>query len=87
LFTILLYKELKVPLIGDALESLKPTIRIWYYSQGIHNQRGYEFHRPTEIGKFSFAFPLAGHFNLDVYVLNIPTINKHTIKKLYAELP
>jgi chaperone BCS1 len=42
---------------------------------------------PPETGKSSFAFPLAGHFNLDVYVPNIPTLNNHTIKKLYTELP
>jgi chaperone BCS1 len=45
------------------------------------------FHRPPETGKSNFALPLAGHFNLDVHVLDIPTLNNRTMKNRYAETP
>ncbi|KAH8724111.1 BCS1 N terminal-domain-containing protein [Phaeosphaeriaceae sp. PMI808] len=85
--TVVLNEESKKLLLDDASEFLKPTTRTWYSNRGIHYQRGYIFYGPPGTGKSSFALSIAGHFDLDVYVLNIPTLNNHTLQKLFTELP
>ncbi|KAF2191745.1 P-loop containing nucleoside triphosphate hydrolase protein [Zopfia rhizophila CBS 207.26] len=85
--TVVLNKELKKMLLDDASDFLNPATQTWYSTRGIHHQRGYIFHGPPGTGKSSFAFSIAGHFDLDIYVLNIPTLNNHTLKTLFTELP
>ncbi|KAF2176611.1 P-loop containing nucleoside triphosphate hydrolase protein [Zopfia rhizophila CBS 207.26] len=65
--TVVLNKELKKMLLDDASDFLNPATQTWYTTRGIHYQRGYIFHGPPGTGKSSFAFSIAGHFDLDIY--------------------
>ncbi|KAF2194997.1 putative mitochondrial chaperone bcs1 [Zopfia rhizophila CBS 207.26] len=85
--TVVLNNELKEMLVGDISDFLNPTTRKWYSTRSIPYKRGYLFHGPPGTGKSSFSFSLAGQFDLDLYILNIPTLDNHSLKALFEELP
>ncbi|PVH98633.1 mitochondrial chaperone BCS1 [Periconia macrospinosa] len=85
--TVVLNNELKKMLVGDISDFLNPTTRKWYSTRGIPYKRGYLFYGPPGTGKSSFSFSLAGQFDLDLYILNIPTLDNHSLKTLFEELP
>jgi chaperone BCS1 len=59
----------------------------WYGSLGIPYQRGYLFYGEPGNGKTSLVVALAGHFNRDVYILNLSQVTDSLIMGLMAELP
>lgn len=85
--TVIINRELKKTLLDDVTEFLGPQTRTWYSRRGLPYQRGYLLHGPPGTGKSSLCLSMAGHFDLDVYVLTMSSLNDHSLKSLFAELP
>lgn len=85
--TVIIDKKLKEMLLGDVAEFLDPKTRTWYSRRGLPYQRGYLLHGPPGTGKSSLCLSIAGHFDLDVYVLTMSGLDDHSLKSLFAELP
>lgn len=85
--TVIIDKKLKKMLLDDVAEFLNPRTRTWYSRRGLPYQRGYLLHGPPGTGKSSLCLSIAGHFDLDVYVLTMSSLNDHSLKLLFAELP
>ncbi|KAF1972043.1 putative mitochondrial chaperone bcs1 [Bimuria novae-zelandiae CBS 107.79] len=85
--TVIIDKKLKDMLLDDVSEFLDPKTRTWYTRRGLPYQRGYLLHGPPGTGKSSLCLSIAGHFDLDVYVLTMSSLNNHSLKSLFAELP
>ncbi|KAH8695736.1 mitochondrial chaperone bcs1 [Phaeosphaeriaceae sp. PMI808] len=85
--TVVLNKKVKDVLVNDISEFLDPITRSWYSERAISYQRGYLLYGPPGTGKSSFSFSIAGRFDLDIYILNISSLNDSKIKTLFAELP
>jgi chaperone BCS1 len=85
--TVIINRKLKEMLLGAVSEFLDPKTRTWYSRRGLPYQRGYLLHRPPGTGKSSLCLSIAGHFDLDVYVLTKSSLNDHSLKSLFAELP
>ncbi|KAF2177325.1 hypothetical protein K469DRAFT_809530, partial [Zopfia rhizophila CBS 207.26] len=85
--TVIINEKLKEMLLGDVAEFLNPKVRKWYSKRGISYQRGYLFYGPPGTGKSSFRFSIAGKFDLDIYILNISSLDNRNLKFPFAELP
>ncbi|PVH92388.1 putative mitochondrial chaperone bcs1 [Periconia macrospinosa] len=85
--TVIIDRKLKKMLLDDVAEFLDPKTRTWYSRRGLPYQRGYLLHGPPGTGKSSLCLSIAGHFDLDVYVLTMSSLNDHSLKLLFAELP
>ncbi|KAL5405118.1 hypothetical protein PMIN04_012421 [Paraphaeosphaeria minitans] len=85
--TVVIKERVKNMLIDDVTDFLKPRTRSWYYERSLPYQRGYLFHGRPGTGKSSFSLSIAGRFNLELYVLSIPTLNDRSLKTLFDELP
>lgn len=68
-------------------EFLNPTARSWYSECGLPYQREYLLCSPPGTGKSSFSLSVAGHFDLDLYVLSMSGLSNHSLKTLFADLP
>ncbi|KAK6086536.1 mitochondrial chaperone bcs1 [Seiridium cupressi] len=88
LSTIHLEERLKDDVISDINHYLKPETRQFYLDRGIPYRRGYLLYGPPGTGKSSFAFALAGHFQLALCVLNLPAVHGDTdLEKLFVKIP
>ncbi|KAL5373610.1 hypothetical protein PMIN06_012491 [Paraphaeosphaeria minitans] len=85
--TVVIKEDLKKMLIDDVAEFLDPQTRSWYYARSLPYQRGYLFYGLPGTGKSSFSLSIAGRFDLDLYVLSIPSLSDRSLKTLFAELP
>lgn len=61
----------KSRLIKDITKYLSDDTKDWYARRGIPYRRGYLFHGPPGTGKTSLSMAIAGHFNIDLYVLSL----------------
>lgn len=61
----------KSKLIKDITKYLSDDTKDWYARRGIPYRRGYLFHGPPGTGKTSLSMAIAGHFNIDLYVLSL----------------
>ncbi|KAK9419481.1 hypothetical protein SUNI508_07456 [Seiridium unicorne] len=88
LSTIHLEERLKDDVISDINRYLMPETRQFYLDRGIPYRRGYLLYGPPGTGKSSFAFALAGHFQLALCVLNLPAVHGDTdLEKLFVKIP
>ncbi|KAF2005431.1 P-loop containing nucleoside triphosphate hydrolase protein [Amniculicola lignicola CBS 123094] len=85
--TVIINTKLKEMLLSDVAEFLDPKTRTWYSRHSLPYQRGYLLHGPPGTGKSSLCLSIAGHFDLDVYVLTMSSLNDDNLKSLFAELP
>ncbi|MCJ1384683.1 hypothetical protein MMC17_007801 [Xylographa soralifera] len=69
--TIDLDLKTKEQLIEDIQRYLQPASVRFYATRGIPHRRGYLFHGPPGTGKTSMSVALAGHFQLDLYIINL----------------
>ncbi|KAK5076656.1 hypothetical protein LTR64_005866 [Lithohypha guttulata] len=61
----------KTKLVKDLKKYLSDETKEWYARRGIPYRRGYLFHGPPGTGKTSLSMAIAGHFNIDLYVLSL----------------
>ncbi|MCJ1387787.1 hypothetical protein MMC18_000630 [Xylographa bjoerkii] len=74
--TIDLDLKTKQQLVEDIQKYLEPASVRFYATRGIPHRRGYLFHGPPGTGKTSMSVALAGHFQLDLYIMNLAAFNK-----------
>lgn len=85
--TIVLPENVKADFLNDVAEYLDPNARAWYAERDLPYRRGYLLHGQPGTGKSSLSFAAAGHFDLDVYVLNLAKVSDSTLQRLMAKLP
>lgn len=85
--TVVIQESAKNMLINDVADFLKAETRAWYHKRDLPYQRGYLFYGPPGTGKSSLSLSIAGRFNLDLYVLSIPSLNDRSLRTLFDELP
>lgn len=73
--TVILDKRRKLELLEDIEKFLNPISQRWYSSRGIPYPKGYLLYGPPGTGKSSLSLSIAGHFGLDIYILNLSSIN------------
>ncbi|KAJ0160935.1 putative mitochondrial chaperone BCS1-B [Colletotrichum tanaceti] len=78
----------KEELVADIETYLHHKTRRFYTERGIPYRRGYLFHGPPGTGKTSLSLALAGRFNLELYLLHIPSIRDDSdLENLFTALP
>ncbi|TLD03308.1 uncharacterized protein PgNI_12271 [Pyricularia grisea] len=88
LSTVYLDEGEKNRLVEDIREYLRPQTRNFYRDRGVPYRRGYLLHGPPGTGKSSLSLALASEFNLDVYMLEIPSLRSDIeLKALFTQLP
>jgi chaperone BCS1 len=85
--TVILNKEEKTALLEDVKSFLDLESRVWYSVRGIPYRRGYLLYGPPGTGKSSLSLSIAGEFDLDIYILNISSVDEDSLRGLFAELP
>ncbi|EAQ90064.1 hypothetical protein CHGG_06683 [Chaetomium globosum CBS 148.51] len=69
--TVVMDEEDKEGLLRDIESFLDPGALTWHANRGIPYRRGYLLYGPPGTGKSSLCLSLAGHFGLDMYILNL----------------
>jgi chaperone BCS1 len=69
--TVVLERKEKNKILDDMSQFLARKTELWYERKGIPWRRGYLFHGIPGAGKTTLAFALSGHFDMDVYVVNL----------------
>ncbi|OAA71745.1 bcs1 [Akanthomyces lecanii RCEF 1005] len=87
LSTVMLPENQKEALINDVREFVSPATREWYCQKNFAYRRGYLFYGPPGTGKSSLSSAIAGEFEMDIYTINIPSVDDQTLTKLFNELP
>ncbi|KAK5282860.1 hypothetical protein LTS03_011482 [Exophiala xenobiotica] len=85
--TVILDETVKSLLLRDLSDFFEPTAPGWYSDRGIPYQRGYLWHGPPGTGKSSLSLSIAGEFGLDIYVVNLSSIDDKDLSTLFSELP
>ncbi|OLN96283.1 putative mitochondrial chaperone BCS1-B 1 [Colletotrichum chlorophyti] len=81
-------EKTKRELVADIETYLNHATRKFYTERGIPYRRGYLFHGPPGTGKTSLSLALASYFNLELYLLHIPSIrDDNDLENLFTALP
>ncbi|OJD10334.1 hypothetical protein AJ78_08614 [Emergomyces pasteurianus Ep9510] len=65
----------KTVILKNIKDLLDKQALSWYTRRGILYQRGFLLYKPSEIKKSSFSLSVAGRFKLNIYVLNLLSID------------
>lgn len=82
--TVIINEEQKTALIKDT-KSYRES-QSWYYDRGIPYRRGYLLYGPHGTGKSSLSQMIAGLCDLDMYILNLSTVNDASLEQLFNML-
>ena len=87
--TVALNSEVKTDLVADITTFFAPKTNQYYVDRGMQWRRGYLFYGAPGCGKTSFAAALAGHFNLNIYVVSLSSdsLNDDHLQSLFEQLP
>lgn len=87
--TIDLDDAVKETLVKDLQSYLLPDAEARYISHGIPYRRGYLLYGPPGTGKTSLSLAIAGHFDIDLYVMSLadPGLTDAKLAKLFGSLP
>ncbi|OAA61162.1 bcs1-like protein [Niveomyces insectorum RCEF 264] len=89
LSTVILNEAVKTGLVSDVADYLDPATRRWYANRGIPYRRGYLLYGPPGTGKSSLSVSLAGHFNMNIYMVSLNGVaaTEETLAVLFNDLP
>ena len=89
LSTVILNERVKGDLVNDIKDYLDPATRRWYANRGIPYRRGYLLYGPPGTGKSSLSMSLAGHFNVNIYIVSLNGVaaTEETLAQLFNDLP
>jgi chaperone BCS1 len=85
--TVILDEKKKTALLEDIKAFLDPQTRAWYSRRGIPYRKGYLLYGPPGTGKSSLSLSIAGACDLDIYILNISSVDDSSLGELFTELP
>ncbi|KAH6663026.1 P-loop containing nucleoside triphosphate hydrolase protein [Halenospora varia] len=85
--TVILDKKKKTVLLEDIKAFLDPQTQAWYPRRGIPYRKGYLLYGPPGTGKSSLSLSIAGACGLDIYILNISSVDDSSLGELFTELP
>ena len=85
--TVIMNEDEKTALLNDIEDFLHEKTHGWYSRRGIPYRRGFLLHGPPGTGKSSLSLSIAGRFGLDVYIVNLASINDSSLGKLFSDLP
>lgn len=85
--TVIMNQNVQSALLDDIETYLDKGAQAWYSNRGIPYRKGYLLYGPPGTGKSSLSLSIAGHFGLDVYMLNISCVTGESLRDLLAELP
>jgi chaperone BCS1 len=79
----------KDALVNDITYYLTPECERFYANRGYPYRRGFLLYGPPGTGKTSFCLALAGHFQLDLYILSLsnPDMSDQRMDALFEDLP
>jgi mitochondrial chaperone BCS1 len=83
--TVILNTEKKTALLDDVKSFLE--LRAWYSVRGIPYRRGYLLYGPPGTGKSSLSLSIAGECDLDIYTLNLSSVDEDSLSDLFTNLP
>jgi mitochondrial chaperone BCS1 len=75
--TVILNEKKKTALLEDIQAFLDPQTRVWYSRYGIPYRKGY----------LLYSLSITGACNLDIYILNISSVDDSLLGKLFTKLP
>ncbi|KAK5102180.1 hypothetical protein LTR70_007491 [Exophiala xenobiotica] len=86
--TIDLDDSVKETLVKDLQNYMLPDAEARYISHGIPYRRGYLLHGPPGTGKTSLSLAIAGHFDIDLYVMSLadPGLTDAKLAQLFGSL-
>ena len=85
--TVIMNEEEKTELLEDIKSFFAPRSRAWYSARGIPYRKGYLLYGPPGTGKSSLCLSIAGHFDQEIYVLNVSDVDAKSLGALFADLP
>lgn len=87
--SVALERVKKVAMVKDIAYYLTPECQRFYANRGYPYRRGFLLYGPPGTGKTSFCVALAGHFNLDVYILSMSdqSMSDQQLELLFVNLP
>ncbi|KAI0125191.1 P-loop containing nucleoside triphosphate hydrolase protein [Xylariales sp. AK1849] len=81
-------QSIRDDLIADIEKYLRPETRAFYTERGVPYRRGYLLHGPPGTGKTSLTFALAGHFKLNLWIVNLPSLGgDDALEYLFMDIP
>ncbi|OAA41957.1 bcs1 [Beauveria brongniartii RCEF 3172] len=87
LSTVAMDRDTKEQLVADMARFVNPATQRWYAQRGIPYRRGYLFYGQPGTGKTSLSLSVAGHFDLDIYRIQVSGITDDSLKQLFEKLP
>lgn len=85
--TVVMKEEVKKALLDDIQSYLDPETQAWYASRGLPYRRGYLLFGRPGTGKSSLSLSIAGCFGLEVYIVNIASIDDSRLSTMFTSLP
>jgi chaperone BCS1 len=87
--SVALESSKKDALVADIAYYLTPECQLFYANRGYPYRRGFLLYGPPGTGKTSFCLALAGHFNLDLYIVSLSDdgMTDEGLESLFHYLP
>jgi chaperone BCS1 len=85
--TVILDEKIKTALLKDVQAFLDPETQTWYSRRGILYRKGYLLYGPPRTRKSSLSLLIARACDLDIYILNISSVDDSSLGELFTELP
>jgi mitochondrial chaperone BCS1 len=85
--TVVIDQQAKQAILSDIEDFLNPTSQQWYLDQGQPYRRGFLFYGPPGTGKSSLSLSIAGHCDLDLYIVHLSSTNDQCLSQLFEDLP
>ncbi|EER42757.1 conserved hypothetical protein [Histoplasma capsulatum H143] len=80
-------EDKKTAVLKNIKSFLDKQAHSWYTRHRILYQRGFLLYKPSGIRKSSFSLSVARCFELNIYILNLSSINNSRLNSLFAQLP